>query len=97
MVRQPARGRVLAGESTVTYRLWARAQVKAGNVYDSPGVGRILVEELDAIPAAMVPPADVALAGCATMAEVWASAGDHKGVPVAPDTLLHRVGFRVLR
>jgi hypothetical protein len=60
-------------------------------------VGRVVVEEVDVIPAGMIRAEDVVLAGCDDVAAVWASAGEHKGVGVTADTLLHRVRFRIGR
>lgn len=96
MFRKEDRGRVGAGEITVSYRLWQRAQVKAGGTYESPGVGQVLVEAVDVLPAAMVPREDVARSGFSSVQAIWDSAGEHTGAAVTGDTLLHRVQFRVL-
>ena len=93
--RKEDRDRVANGEITVTYRLWQRAQVKAGNTY-ATGFGAAEAEDVQVIPAGLVPQDDVALSGFADIAAIWASAGEHTGAVVGPDTLLHRVQFRML-
>ena len=91
--RKEDRGRVAAGEITVSYRLWTRAQVKAGNRYET-GFGAVEVDDVQVMPAGLVQESDVALTGCADVASIWALAGEHKGERVGPETLLHRVEFR---
>lgn len=93
--RAQDRPRVASGEITVTYRLWARAGVSAGRVYETRA-GRIEVLSLAVMPAAMIPASDVPLSGCDSIAAIRALAGDHKRVTVADDTMLHRVEFRRL-
>jgi hypothetical protein len=96
MFRKRDRERVANGEITVTFRLWQRAQVKAGNRYHT-GFGTAEVEDVQMMPAAMVSPDDVAASGCADAAAVWASAGEHTGAAVTPETLLYRVQFHMVR
>jgi hypothetical protein len=93
MFREQDRGRVAAGEITVSYRLWSRAQVKAGKQYET-GFGRVEVTAVDVMPAAMVSEIDVPRTGLASIAEIWALAGDHTKTRVDPETLLYRVEFR---
>jgi hypothetical protein len=93
MFRQQDRGRVADGEITVTYRLWKSAKVKAGKTYET-GFGRVEVEDVDLIPAALVPSADVARSGLPDIASIWQLAGEHTKARVDPDTLLYRVQFR---
>jgi len=95
MFRQQDRERVAQGEITVTYRLWKSAHVKAGKVYES-GFGRVAVDDVQLLPAALVPAADVGPTGCADVAAIWALAGEHTGANVTADTLLYRVQFRFL-
>ena len=94
--RKEDRGRVADGEITVSYRLWTRAQVKAGNRYET-GFGTVEVEDVSVIPAGMVPKSDVRPSGCGSIEGIWALAGEHTKTRVRPDTLLHRVQFRFLR
>jgi hypothetical protein len=93
--RKEDRGRVASGEITVSYRLWTRAQVKAGKQYET-GFGTVEVEDVSVIPAGMVPKSDVRPSGCGSIDAIWALAGDHTKSHVGPDTLLHRVQFRFL-
>ncbi len=95
MFRKEDRERVANGEITVTFRLWQRAQVKAGKRYQT-GFGIAEVEDVQVVPAGMVSADDVAASGCADAAAVWHSAGEHTGAVVTQDTLLHRVRFRMV-
>lgn len=95
MFRKQDRARVAAGEITVTYRLWARANVSAGKRYQT-GFGMVEVLTVDALPAALVPERDVAPSGCADVAAIWALAGEHTKARVGPDTVLHRIEFRFI-
>ena len=91
--RKEDRGRVAAGEITVSYRLWQRAKVKAGKRYET-GFGAVEVDDVRVMPAGMVGAEDVGPTGCSDIAAIWASAGEHTGTEVTPETLLHRVQFR---
>jgi len=95
MFRKEDRGRVASGEITVSYRLWQRAQVKAGKRYET-GFGAVEVDDVRVMPAGLVGTEDIELTGCADVAAIWASAGEHTGTQVTPETLLHRVQFRFL-
>ena len=95
MFRQQDRERVARGEITVTYRLWKSAHVKAGKTYET-GFGKVAVDDVQLLPAALVPQDDVPSTGCADVAAIWALAGEHTGTPVTPDTLIYRVQFRFL-
>jgi hypothetical protein len=93
MFRNEDRGRVADGEITVTYRLWARAQVRAGQRYET-GFGAVEVDDVQVMPAALVPESDIALTGCESIAAILASAGEHKRATITPATMLYRVQFR---
>jgi hypothetical protein len=93
--RREDRERVARGEITVSYRLWKSAKVKAGKIYET-GFGRVEVDAVDVIPAALVAEDDVPRTGCDSIAAIWQLAGDHTKFHVGPDTLLHRVQFRFL-
>jgi hypothetical protein len=95
MFRREDRGRVAAGEITVTYRLWQSAHVKAGKTY-ATGFGEVFVESVDLLPAAVVESDDLAATGFQSVEEVWRSAGEHTGSVVGPETLLYRVQFRMV-
>jgi hypothetical protein len=94
--RKQDRDRVAEGEITVSFRLWRRPKVKAGNVYQT-GFGAIEVEDVRVIPAAMVTEDDLAPSGCASIDAIWQLAGEHTSTIVTLDTLLTRVQFRFLR
>ena len=93
MFREQDRGRVADGEITVTYRLWKSAHVKAGKRYET-GFGAVDVQDVQVMPAALVPQDDVALSGCGDIASIWELAGEHTKTRVGPETLLYRVQFR---
>lgn len=95
MFRREDRARVVDGEITVTFRLWKSPKVKAGKTYKTP-LGAIEVEDVAVIPAALVAKRDVKPSGCASIAAIWESAGEHTKTTVTPATLLHRVQFRFL-
>lgn len=95
MFRREDRERVARGEITVTFRLWKSPHVKTGKTYES-GFGRVEVEDVQVIPAAMISEDDVPASGCADVAAILQLAGEHTKVRVDPDTLLHRVQFRYL-
>lgn len=82
---------MLAGEITVSFRLWRRAKVKAGGRY-RVGHGQIEVEAVDVMPFATITAADVRRAG-ETDREALRKRAAHAG-PIADDTLLFRVEFR---
>ncbi len=95
MFRRQDRERIARGEITLTFRLWKSPQVKAGKRY-TIGIGTIEVEDVKVMPAALISPEDVAPSGCASIAAIWALAGEHTGSAAGPETLLHRVRFRYL-
>lgn len=95
MFRREDRERVARGEITVTFRLWRSAHVKSGKTYET-GFGRVEVEDVQVMPAAMVSEDDVGPTGCPDVAAILDLAGEHTKTRVAPDTLLHRVQFRFL-
>ncbi len=93
--RREDRGRVAAGEITVTYRLWKTPHVKAGKVYTT-GFGDAFVESVELLPAALIDSDDLTKTGFRSVEEVWHSAGEHTGTVVGPGTLLYRVEFHML-
>jgi hypothetical protein len=93
--RRQDRERVMRGEITVTFRLWTRAHVKAGNVYQT-GFGAVEVLDVSVVPAALVAEDDIEPAGLASVDEIIALAAEHKRGNIGPETLLHRVEFRVV-
>lgn len=84
---------VLAGEITVSFRLWRRPQVKAGGRYRVAG-GRIEVDSVDLVPFSSIDDADLRRSGEPDRESLRRRAA-HAG-PVADDTLLYRVEFHVV-
>ena len=79
---------VLAGDITVSVRLWERPQVKEGGRY-RVGLGLIEVDAIDLVPFAAITDADVRRAGepdRETLRERAAHAG-----PIDEDTLVYRI------
>lgn len=93
--RKEDRARVASGEITVSFRLWQRAQARAGNRY-ATGFGTIEIDDVRVMPAGLVTAGDVPRTGCSSVAEVWALAGEHTGANVTAETLLYRLEFRFL-
>jgi ASCH domain len=87
------RGGVLAGEITVSYRLWTRPKVKVGGRY-RVGTGQIEVDEIELIPFATVTNADVRCAGEVDRESLRRRAA-HAG-PIGEDTLVYRIEFHVV-
>jgi hypothetical protein len=85
------RERVLAGEITVSFRLWRRAKVKVGGRY-RVGHGQIDVDSVEVVPFGAITATDVRRAG-ETDREALRQRAAHAG-PIADDTLLFRVEFR---
>lgn len=87
------RDRVLAGDITLTVRLWARPQVKEGGRY-RVGVGAIEIDAVELVPFSAITDADVRQAGepdRETLRERAAHAG-----PIAEDTLVYRIEFHAV-
>jgi hypothetical protein len=92
--RREDQPRVVAGEITITYRLWKRAKVKAGKTYATGFGGTLAIEDVQVLPAALIPQDDVPLTGLPDVAAIRALAGEHTGASVTGDTMLYRVQFR---
>jgi hypothetical protein len=87
------RERVLAGDITVSFRLWRRAKVKVGGRY-GVGHGQIEVESVDLLPFSAITAGDVRLAGEGDRESLRRRAA-HAG-PITDDTLLYRVEFHTV-
>jgi hypothetical protein len=88
-------GDVLAGEITVSFRLWKRPKVKAGGQYPvGPGQDLIQVDSVELIPFADITAADVRRAGEPDR-ETLRRRAAHAG-PIDDGTLLYRVEFHTL-
>lgn len=85
---------MLAGDITLTFRLWRRANVKAGGHY-RVGHGQIEVESVEVVPFSAITAADVRRAG-EKDGEALRQRSAHSG-PINDDTLLFRIEFRPLR
>jgi hypothetical protein len=93
---QELRQAVLAGEITVSFRLWKRPKVKAGGRYPvDPGLGFIEVDSVELVPFAAITDADVRRAG-EPGREALRRRAAHAG-PVEDDTLLYRLEFHPAR
>lgn len=84
---------VLAGAVTVSFRLWSRPKVKAGNRYTLRG-GRIVVDEVDLVPFALIDDEDLRRSGEVDREALRARAA-HAG-PIHDDTLVYRVAFHLV-
>ena len=87
------RADVLAGDITVTFRLWSRAQVKEHGRY-RVGTGSIEVDSVDLVPFNSIDAEDLRDAGEADLESLRRRAA-HAG-PIHDDTLLYRVEFHVV-
>jgi len=87
------RDRVLAGEITVSFRLWQRPRVKAGGRY-RVGPGQIEVDSIELVPFAAVTAADVHESGEPDR-ETLRRRAAHAG-PIGDDTLVYRVEFHAV-
>ncbi|GIH19750.1 hypothetical protein Raf01_79220 [Rugosimonospora africana] len=80
----------MAGDITVSFRLWARPQVKPGGHY-RVGSGLIEVDAIELVPFAALTPDDVRAAGEPDRESLRRRAA-HAG-PIADDTPLYRIEF----
>lgn len=87
------RADVLAGEITVSFRLWQRAQVKPGGRYRVAN-GQIEVVSIELVPFALIDAADVRRSGEKDLESLRRRAA-HAG-PIGDDTLVYRIEFHVV-
>jgi hypothetical protein len=90
---QELRAEVLAGDITVSFRLWRRAQVKAGGRY-RVGTGQIVVDSVELLPFSSIDAADLRRSGETDLESLRRRAA-HAG-PIHDDTLLYRIEFHVV-
>ena len=84
---------VLAGEITVSFRLWRRPQVKPGGRYRVAG-GQIEVDSVELVPFSSIDDADLRRSGEADLESLRRRAA-HAG-PIDQYTLLYRIEFHVV-
>jgi hypothetical protein len=84
---------VLAGDITLSVRLWTRPRVKAGGRY-AVGLGEIEVDAIELVPFAAITEADVRRAGEPDR-ETLRRRAAHAG-PIDDDTLVYRIEFHSL-
>ena len=88
------RNDVLAGDITVSVRLWTRPQVKQGGRY-RVGLGQIEVDSIELVPFAAITDEDVRRAGEPDR-ETLRNRAAHAG-PIHEDTLVYRIEFRAVQ
>jgi hypothetical protein len=86
------RDQVIAGDITVSFRLWRRSKVRAGGRYPL-GPAHIEIDSVELMPFSAITPADVRRSGEADLESLRKRAA-HAG-PIASDTLLYRVEFHL--
>ena len=84
---------VLAGDITVSFRLWRRPRVRPGGRY-RVGPAQIEVDSVELMPFAAITPADLRQSGERDRESLRQRAA-HAG-PIADDTLLYRVAFHLV-
>jgi hypothetical protein len=84
---------VLAGDITISVRLWARPKVKEGGRY-RVGLGEIEVDAIELVPFSAITDADVRRAGEPDR-ETLRRRAAHAG-PIDEDTLVYRIEFHSL-
>jgi hypothetical protein len=87
------RNDVLAGDITLSVRLWKRPRVKQGGRY-GVGPGEIEVDAIELVPFAAITRADVRRAGEPDR-EALRQRAAHAG-PIHEDTLVYRIEFHVV-
>ena len=83
---------VIAGDITVSVRLWQRPRVRAGGRY-RVGPAQIEVDSVELVPFAAITPDDLRRSGEPDR-ETLRQRAAHAG-PVADDTLLYRIEFHL--
>ncbi|HEY2692361.1 MAG TPA: ASCH domain-containing protein [Streptosporangiaceae bacterium] len=84
---------VIAGDITVSFRLWSRPKVRVGGRY-LVGPGYIEVDAVELMPFSSITPADLQRSGEPDMESLRQRAA-HAG-PITEDTLLYRIEFHVV-
>jgi hypothetical protein len=84
---------VLAGDITVSFRLWRRSRVRPGGRY-RVGPAQIEVDSVELMPFAAITPDDIGRSGERNRESLRQRAA-HAG-PIADETLLYRVEFHLV-
>lgn len=87
------RDAVLAGDITVSIRLWQRPRVRQGGRYPV-GPGQIEVDAIELVPFAAITPDDIRRSGEPDR-ETLRHRAAHAG-PIGDDTLVYRVEFHAV-
>jgi hypothetical protein len=87
------RARVLAGEITLTVRLWQRPKVTAGRRYPV-GPGEIEIDSVELLPFKAITPTDVRRCG-ETGRESLRCRAAHAG-PIDDETPVYRIEFHIV-
>ncbi len=87
------RDAVLAGDITVSIRLWQRPRVRPGGRY-SVGPGEIEVDAIELVPFAAITPDDIRRSGEPDRESLRHRAA-HAG-PIGDDTLVYRIEFHAV-
>jgi hypothetical protein len=87
------RNDVLAGDITLTVRLWTRPKVKQGGRYPV-GPGEIEIDEIELVPFSAITAGDVRRAGEPDR-ETLRRRAAHAG-PIDEDTLVYRIEFHAV-
>ena len=87
------RSDVLAGEITLSVRLWKRLKVREGGRYPV-GLGEIEIDAIELVPFSAITAADVRRAGEPDR-ETLRQRAAHAG-PIDEDTLVYRIEFHAL-
>ena len=86
------RDAVLAGDITVSFRLWSRPKVRVGGRYPV-GPAQIEIDSIELMPFSSITPDDIHRAGEPDLQTLRKRAA-HAG-PISADTLLYRIEFHV--
>lgn len=87
------RAAVIAGDLTVSFRLWQRPKVRVGGRYPV-GPALIEVDSIELVPFSTITPDDVRRA-CEPDLETLRRRAAHAG-PIEDGTVLHRIEFHVV-
>jgi hypothetical protein len=87
------RNDVLAGDITLSVRLWTRPQVREGGRY-RVGLGEFEIDAIELVPFAAITAADVRRAGELDR-EALRQRAAHAG-PIDDDTLVYRIEFHAI-